>query len=242
MKRSSARTLSVLSLTAVLALAFTVAGAQRAAAQEPAPEGSWTIGERAVPPPAGVSRQLNGVLTATPAPDVAAARQQAPQTAEQWLAMQKMSSNGDLEVTAASFAVSIEKDDDRGRGRLPCDAEQGRSGAHEGHLFLHVHGGAYVLSGGDASVTEAATGRRSQPASLRVSIDYRMPPEAPVSGRGRGRGQGLPAPAPEPVRQVDRDRRHLRGRRAVAGCPSIAFAHSAWRCPAPCTREHLGQT
>ena len=49
---------------------------------------------------------------------------------------------------------------------------------HEGHLFLHVHGGAYVLSGGDASVTEAAmvAAAAGIPA---LSIDYRMPPEHP---------------------------------------------------------------
>ena len=50
--------------------------------------------------------------------------------------------------------------------------------AHADHVFVHVHGGAYVLHGGLAATAEAigvvlATGMRA------VSIDYRMPPRHP---------------------------------------------------------------
>jgi monoterpene epsilon-lactone hydrolase len=45
-------------------------------------------------------------------------------------------------------------------------------------LFIHVHGGAYVYGGGDASMGEGIiiAGRLGIPV---VSIDYRMPPEHP---------------------------------------------------------------
>ena len=55
MKRSNPRTLPVVPLALSLALAFTLAGLQPAAAQE---SGSWTVDERVVPPPAGASEQL----------------------------------------------------------------------------------------------------------------------------------------------------------------------------------------
>jgi acetyl esterase/lipase len=49
---------------------------------------------------------------------------------------------------------------------------------HQDRLFFHVHGGAYVLGGGDNAVAEAvqvaaASGIRA------LSVDYRMPPEFP---------------------------------------------------------------
>lgn len=49
---------------------------------------------------------------------------------------------------------------------------------HEGHLFVHVHGGAYVFGGGEACVAEAlaiALGTRMRA----LSIDYRMAPRHP---------------------------------------------------------------
>jgi acetyl esterase/lipase len=49
---------------------------------------------------------------------------------------------------------------------------------HEDHLFVHVHGGAYVLNGGVACVAEAlviALGTKMRA----LSIDYRMAPRHP---------------------------------------------------------------
>jgi acetyl esterase/lipase len=49
---------------------------------------------------------------------------------------------------------------------------------HKNHLFVHVHGGGYVLEGGDSSVTEAVVVAASSGIRA-LSIDYRMPPDAP---------------------------------------------------------------
>ena len=49
---------------------------------------------------------------------------------------------------------------------------------HEYHLFVHVHGGAYILGGGEACVAEALA--IALAAKMRVlSIDYRMAPRHP---------------------------------------------------------------
>ena len=179
MKRSCARTFPTLqpALALALALAFTLAGPPQAAAQESGPEGSWTIGERAVPPPAGASEELRAALAAIPAPNVATSQQQVPQNEEQWLAMQQGSSNADLEQMAGAFGLSIEQDEIEGVAVyrvMPNKVDPD----HTGHLFLHVHGGAYVLGGGDAAATEAAlvAARAGIPA---LSVDYRMPPKHP---------------------------------------------------------------
>ena len=179
MKRSTSRKLPAVSRSLALALplVFTFAGTQQAAAQESGSTGAWTVGERTVPAPAGASDELRAALAALPAPDVAASQAQVPQNEEQWLAMQKMSSNANLEQMATTFGLSIEKDEIEGVTvyRVTPNKVDPR---HTEHLFLQVHGGAYVLGGGDASASEAAlvADRAGIPA---LSVDYRMPPAHP---------------------------------------------------------------
>ena len=177
MTRPSARTSPIVPLALTLALALTVAGAQSVAAQESGGSGSWTIGERTVPAPAGASDELRAALAAMPAPNVAASQAQTPQTEEQWLAFQAGSANADLEQMASGLGLSIEKDEIEGVPVYRVTPNK-VDPAHTDHLFLHVHGGAYVLGGGDASATEAAlvAARAGIPA---LSVDYRMPPKHP---------------------------------------------------------------
>ncbi|MXX74971.1 MAG: alpha/beta hydrolase [Holophagales bacterium] len=174
MKRSNPRALPAVALALSLALAFTVAGTPAATAQE---TGSWTIGERVVPAPAGASEELRAALAALPAPNVAASQAQVPQTEEQWLAFQAGSANADLEQMASGYGLEIEKDEIEGVAVYRVTPNE-IDPAHTEHLFLHVHGGAYVLGGGDASATEAAlvAARAGIPA---ISVDYRMPPKHP---------------------------------------------------------------
>ena len=177
MKRSSNRTSPAVPLALNLALAFIVAGALSVAAQETGASGSWNVDERDVPPPAGASEQLQAALAAAPAPNVAASKQQTPQGDEQWLVMQKATANANLDQIASGFGVSIEKDD-IDRVTVYTVTPEKVHPRHTDHLFLHIHGGGYVLNGGDASVTEAAmvASRAGIPA---LSVDYRMPPEHP---------------------------------------------------------------
>ena len=171
MKRSHPRTLPAVRLALMLAA---VAIAQPAAAQE---SGSWTIGERVVPAPAGASDVLRSALAATPAPSVAASKQQTPQSDEQWLVMQKATANANLDQIASGFGVSIEKAEVEGVTVYRVVPEKVHP-RHADHVFLHVHGGGYVLNGGDASVSEAAIVAASAGIEA-LSVDYRMPPEHP---------------------------------------------------------------
>jgi len=173
-KRSIPQALPAVALASSLALVFTIAGTPAATAQE---SGSWTIGERVVPAPAGASEELRAALAALPAPNVATSLAQAPRTEEQWLAIQSATANANLAQMADAYGLSIEKDTIEGVTvyRVTPDQVDPR---HTGHLFLHVHGGAYVLNGGDNSATEAAlvAARAGIPA---ISVDYRMPPKHP---------------------------------------------------------------
>ena len=179
MKRSNSRTLTALPLVLALALAAasTLAGPPPAVAQEPDSTGAWTVGERTVPAPAGASEELRAALAALPAPNVAASKQQTPQSEEQWLAIQAGSANANLEQMASGLGLSIEKDEIEGVPVYRVTPNK-VDPAHTDHLFLHVHGGAYVLGGGDAAATEAAlvAARAGIPA---LSVDYRMPPKHP---------------------------------------------------------------
>lgn len=179
MKRSNPRTLPAvpLGLALAAALTFTVVASAPMAAQETGASGSWTIGERTVPAPVGASEELRATLATMPAPNVAASRAQTPQTEEQWLAIQAGSANADLEQMATAYGLKIEKDEIEGVTVYRVTPEKVHP-RHTGHLFLHVHGGAYVLGGGDASATEAAlvAARAGIPA---LSVDYRMPPKHP---------------------------------------------------------------
>ena len=174
MKRSKSRTALAVPLALSLAIVFILAGLQPAAAQE---SGSWTVGERVVPPPAGASDVLRSALAATPAPNVAASKQQTPQSDEQWLVMQKATANANLDQLASGFGVSIEKGEVEGVTVYRVVPEKVHP-RHADHLFLHIHGGGYVLNGGDASVSEAAIVAASAGIPA-LSVDYRMPPEHP---------------------------------------------------------------
>ena len=176
MKRTSSRRLPAFRHLLVLTLATGLAlvAALPAAAQE---SGSWAIGERVLPPPAGASEQLQAALAAVSAPNVAASKQQTPQSDEQWLMMQKATANADLDQVASGFGVSIEKGDIEGVAVYHVTPKKADP-RHADHVFLHVHGGGYVLNGGDASVSEAAMVAAA--AGMRaLSVDYRMPPEHP---------------------------------------------------------------
>lgn len=139
----------------------------------------WNISSRLVPPPAGASDALRGAIANTPQPDVAAGRSY-PQNRAEWDALiaQRASARAvPLETVEKTFSVSIEADqiDAVAVYRIVPDKV---SPAHLDHLFLYVHGGAYVFGGGIASVGEAAI-IASSAGIPTLAIDYRMPPEHP---------------------------------------------------------------
>jgi acetyl esterase/lipase len=91
--------------------------------------------------------------------------------------MQKQSSAAPLEEIAKQFAVSIEPGEIDGVAVFRVTPNQPRA-EHTQHLFLHVHGGGYVLNGGNAATVEAAMVAGRAGIST-LSVDYRMPPAHP---------------------------------------------------------------
>ncbi|MEQ8860487.1 MAG: alpha/beta hydrolase [Pseudomonadales bacterium] len=165
---TSTRTLNPL----VLLLAFGAAAGHAAEA--------WQIESRVVPPPAGASEALRESIAATPAPDLDSRRRSVPRTRAEWdaaIAERAAARPVSLEDLERTFAVDIARDRIAGV-RVHRITPQRPQPAHEGHLFLYVHGGAYVYGGGDSGITEAAVIARMAGMDV-ISIDYRMPPAHP---------------------------------------------------------------
>jgi len=159
-----------------LGLAATLGLATAAVAQN----GAWTLEAHPVPPPAGASDAVRQSIESTPQPNVAASRQLAPSDTAAWKAMiqQRAAERGSLiAALIGQFEVTIEAAQVEGVAvhRITPKTVDPR---HANHLFLEVHGGAYVFGGGEASVGEAAViaSRLGIPV---LSVDYRMPPDHP---------------------------------------------------------------
>ncbi len=172
------RRLSKLALTL---FAVVLLGACSEAASEPTTQGnSWTIGSRALPAPAAASDVLRESIANTPQPDVARHIETSPTTLEQWaLAIESRNAEGaqDTEALAERWSVTITEAEIAGvtvRTVTPAEVDP----ANTSRLFVHVHGGAYVLNAGPAGASEAVM--IAHYAGIPVlSIDYRMPPEHP---------------------------------------------------------------
>jgi acetyl esterase/lipase len=138
----------------------------------------WTIGERTLPPPVHASQQLAGAIARAPQPGLSDSSRY-PQTDAGWIEMQQAARNesSTLPSLEAALDLTIEQSEIAGV-TVYAITPQEVAGEHRNHIFLHLHGGGYVLGGGPGAAGEAA--RISASAGIRaVSVDYRMPPESP---------------------------------------------------------------
>jgi acetyl esterase/lipase len=103
-----------------------------------------------------------------------------PESEAEWLTLIEADAEAKTAAVQAVIdqsPVSVERDELDGVDVyhvIPDEIEP----IHEDHLFVHVHGGAYILNPGLACVAEAlaiALGTKMRA----VSIDYRMPPRHP---------------------------------------------------------------
>ena len=136
-----------------------------------------TIDAREVPVPAAASQALRDSIAAMPAMPIA---DSAPSTYAEWeefVQQRDGAANGTLQPLAAAFGVQVDQFEVEGvpiYRVLPANVDP----RHEEHRFLYVHGGAYVLGGGEAGVMEAVL--IASRANIQViAIDYRMPPAHP---------------------------------------------------------------
>ena len=141
---------------------------------------AWQIGPRTLPPPAGASDVMRASIAETPQPDPVT-MQIEPQSEAEWFTVIAQMDEGKVEVVgdlSKQFSISIEQEKIEGINvyqLTPAEVDP----RHKDHLFVYVHGGAFVLNGGEAGLAEPIViAHRSK---MRVlSIDYRMPPRYPT--------------------------------------------------------------
>ena len=167
-------------LSATTAMMFAVALSAGLAPAAEAQDGSRTIDARTLPVPAAASEALRGSIAAAPVVGAVGDETLSPQTDAEWaafVAAADAAAGANLDAVAEQLGVSVERlevDGVSAHRVVPNDVDP----AHADHLFLYVHGGAYVLGGGDAGAQEAVViaSRARIPV---LSIDYRMPPADP---------------------------------------------------------------
>ena len=145
-----------------------------------AQENTWQIGPRTLPPPAGASDELRDSIANTPQPDPSTFQIE-PQSEAEWTAVIAQLDAGKVEAVHAlreQLSVSVEGDEIEGINVYhvaPAEIDP----RHADHLFVYVHGGAFVLNPGEAGLSEPIL--IAHRAKMRVlSIDYRMPPKYPT--------------------------------------------------------------
>ncbi len=165
--------------TALLVLTSTLlsslAGAQS--------DAEWLIGARVLSPPQHASPELAQVIANGGQPDMDVSGRY-PDSDEAWLALQARARSGDgpLPALAEALDLTIESSQlassDGESITLYSITPANIAPEHQDHVFLHLHGGGYVLGGGPGAASEAT--RISAAAGIRtVSVDYRMPPQFP---------------------------------------------------------------
>ena len=166
-----------LTVAAVLTLVGWVAVAWIGAPAGFAQGASRTIDARDIGVPAAASQALRDSIAAMPAMPIA---DSTPSTAAEWeefVRQRDGAADGSLGPLAAAFNVQVDQFEVEGVPifRVMPDSVDPR---HENHRFVYVHGGAYVLGGGEAGVMEAVL--IASRARIQVlAVDYRMPPAHP---------------------------------------------------------------
>jgi acetyl esterase/lipase len=173
------------------------------------PAGMWHLAPRDLPLPVDVSDELRASITATPQPDLSAE----PLVPADEAALRALVAEADAMATAKAHELR-----DRVGATVTPDEIAGVAvfhvtpatidPRHAAHLFVYVHGGAYILNAGEAGTAEAIliAHRLGIPT---LSIDYRMAPDHP-----------LPAPADD----VTAVYRHIISERPAA---SVALGGSS---------------
>jgi len=142
---------------------------------------SLEIGPRSLPASADVSEPIREALMKTPTLDVSVAKGTRFKTDAEWEAWAKegnVPSAAAARALAEALSVTIEEDRIAGVNvHHVTPAETAKE--HEKHLFVYIHGGAWVRNGGMAGTLEAVLVAAHLKMPV-ISIDYRMPPKHPA--------------------------------------------------------------
>jgi len=135
-----------------------------------------SIPARTLPTPTTVSPELQEAI----APPWRGMASSAKLTDDQWRAFAKQFDAAGAKLTeelAQKFEVTLSER--KIAGVSVYDVKPGTiSPENRGRLLVHVHGGAYVFSGGKAAASEAVLMAHYGKIEV-LSVDYRMPPDFP---------------------------------------------------------------
>ena len=162
-------------------IALVLAAPVTYANEKEADKSVWDLGPRDLPAPLDVSDAMRDSIANFPVPDVDAAKSLVFKTDEQWqgsIAPHDEAMAAAARQMAKALSVAVKHDTIAGVNVYhvmpPEIADE-----HKNHLFVHTHGGAYVVNGGEAGTFEAVliAARLKMPV---ISVDYRMPPSDPA--------------------------------------------------------------
>jgi acetyl esterase/lipase len=140
----------------------------------------WLIPERTLPVPSAASGELQRLLGRISQPNVEKALKYTPHKKEEWLEIaqnqREMSEPYTLDYAKHS-GVTIEA---RTIAGVTCYqlTPPRTDPRHTKHLFVYIHGGAYVFGGGKGGLSEAITIAKRVEIPV-LSIDYRTAPTHP---------------------------------------------------------------
>ena len=128
---------------------------------------------RTVPVPTTVSAEMQRIIAAPPRADW----NSAPNSIDEWKKLSAPSAGRGVSALRERFKVTSERMTVNGVTAYMITPET-IPPANRNRLLVHVHGGCYVLSGGEAGTSEAIYMAGFGQFKV-LSVDYRRPPEFP---------------------------------------------------------------
>ena len=137
--------------------------------------------ERSIPEPKAISPQFKKALAQLPIPSVDDAISATPSTVEQWreyIQARNAEQKKKIKKMRKQFGVEVELLNIAGvavRKITPKNISE----VFKDHIYIDVHGGAFVLFGGLPSIEEGILIAHRLGIKV-LSVDYRMPPSSPA--------------------------------------------------------------
>jgi acetyl esterase/lipase len=134
-----------------------------------------------LPLPVHASDAQRAAIAAAPEPNAAAARARLPRSAEEWrsiVSAQQERAEPAARALIAASPARVEAVTLGGTNAFRITPQR-IAPVHGNHLFVHVHGGAWVHGGGVTSTFEALVVSLALGIPA-IAIDYRMPPDHPA--------------------------------------------------------------
>jgi acetyl esterase/lipase len=164
----------------IMSLFSIVVNAQTMPTVESNNSSEWTISEKKLPLPSCASKEIQKTLSNLKQPNVESRRNFSPKTKEEWkewVEYTKVSREYGVKKQAEKYNVSIKKEMIDGINVYTITPIS-LANKNTKHLFVYLHGGAYIFGGGMSALSEAMliASRAKIPV---ISIDYRMLPDHP---------------------------------------------------------------